>query len=78
MPAHKKKKGRLVIRLTETSSAQTAEAAEDEGRPMQTADNFASQPVHRVQEDAVLATEVASVQRQEDPIPGTEEVRSKD
>jgi hypothetical protein len=76
MPTHRKNKGRLIIRLRETSSAQTAEAAEDEGRPTQTADNFASQPVHRAQEDAVLATEVASVQRQEDPVLGTEEVRS--
>jgi hypothetical protein len=47
MPAHRKKKGRLIIRLRETSSTETAEAAEDEGRPTQTADNFASQPVHR-------------------------------
>jgi hypothetical protein len=78
MPAHGKKKGRLIIRLRETSSAQTAEAAEDKGRPTQTADNFAYQHVHRAQEDAVLATEVASVQRQEDPVPGTEEVRSTD
>jgi hypothetical protein len=78
MPAHRKKKGRLIIRLTETSSTQTTEAAEDEGRPTQTADNFASQPVHSAQENAVLATEVASVQRHEDPVPGTEEVRSTD
>jgi hypothetical protein len=78
MPAHRKKKGRLIIRLRETSFAQTAEAAEEEGRPTQTADNFASQPVHSAQEDAVLATEVASVQRQEDPVLGTEEVRSTD
>jgi hypothetical protein len=33
MPAHRKKKCRLIIRFTEASSAQTAEAAEDEGRP---------------------------------------------
>jgi hypothetical protein len=33
-PAKRKEKGRLIIRLTETSSAQTADAAEDEGRPM--------------------------------------------
>jgi hypothetical protein len=78
MPAHRKKKGRLIIRLRETSSAQTAEAADDEGRPTQTADNFANQPVQKAPEDAVLATEVASVQRQEDLVPGTEEVRSTD
>jgi hypothetical protein len=74
----KKRKGRLIIRLTETISAQTAETAEDERRPNQTADNCASQPVHSAQEDAVLATEVASVQRQDDLVPGTEEVRSTD
>jgi hypothetical protein len=73
MPAHRKKKGRFVIRLKETSSAHTAKATEDEGRPTQTTDNFASQPVHEAPEDAVLATEVASVQRQVDPVPGTEE-----
>jgi hypothetical protein len=78
MPAHRQQKGRLIIRLRETSSAHTAEAAEDEGRPTQTADNFASQPVQEAPEDAVLATEVASVQRQGDPVPGTEEVRSTD
>jgi hypothetical protein len=77
-PANRKEKGRLIIQLTETSSAQTAEAAEDKGRPHQTADNFGSQPVHNAKEDVVLATEVASVQRPEDPIPDTEEVRSTD
>jgi hypothetical protein len=78
MPAHRKKKGRSIIRLTETSSAQTVKATKDERRPNRTADNFGSQPVHNAQEEAVLATEVASVQRQEDPVLGTEEVRSTD
>jgi hypothetical protein len=77
-PTHRKKKGRFILRLRETSSVHTAEATEDEGRPTQTADNFASQPVQEAREDAVLATEVASVPRQEDPVPGTEEVRSTD
>jgi hypothetical protein len=71
-PANRKEKDRLIIRLNETSSAQTVEATEDEGRPNQTADNFGSQLVHNAKEDAVLATEVASVQRPEDPVPGTE------
>jgi hypothetical protein len=73
----RKEKG-LIIRLNETSSAQTTEAAEDEGRPNQMADNFGSQHVHNAEEDAILATDVASVQRLEDPVPGTEEVRSTD
>jgi hypothetical protein len=77
-PANRKEKGRLIIRLNETSSAQTAEAAEDEGRPNHTADNFGSLRVHNAEEDTILATNVASVQRPEDPIPGTEEVRSTD
>jgi hypothetical protein len=77
-PASRKEKGRLIIRLNETSSTQTAVAAEDEGRPNQTADNFGSQRVHNAEEDAILATNVASVQRLEDPVPGTEEVRSTD
>jgi hypothetical protein len=61
VPAHRKKKGRLIIQLRETSSAHTAEATEEEGRPTQTADNFESQLVPKAPEDAVLATEVASV-----------------
>jgi hypothetical protein len=77
-PAHRKAKGRFIIRLRETSSAHTADATEDEGRPAQTVDNFASQPVQEAPKDAVLAIDVASVQRQEDPVPGTEEVRSTD
>jgi hypothetical protein len=65
--------------LSESGSrVDTAETVEDEGRPTQTADNFETQPVHEAPEDAVLATEVASVQKQEDPVPGTEEVRSTD
>jgi hypothetical protein len=40
--AQRNEDGWLVIRLNETGSAQTAEAAEDEGRPNQTADNFGS------------------------------------
>jgi hypothetical protein len=69
-------KGRFIIRLRETSSAHTADATEDEGRPTQTVNNFANPPVQEAPEDAILATDVASVQRQEDPVSGAEEVRS--
>jgi hypothetical protein len=44
-PAHRRKKGRFIIRLQETSSAHTADATEDEGRPTQTVDYFANPPV---------------------------------
>jgi hypothetical protein len=57
----RKEDGQLVIWLNEASSAQTAEAAEDERRLNQTADNFGIQNVHSVEEGAVLATDVASV-----------------
>jgi hypothetical protein len=68
--------GRLVIRLTEAGSAQTADAAEDEGRPNQTADNFGARTIHSAEEGAVLATDVATVQIMATPIQGAEEVRS--
>jgi hypothetical protein len=59
--AQRDEDGWLVIRLNEAGSAQTADAAEDEGRPNQTADNFGSRTVHSAEEGAVLATDVASV-----------------
>jgi hypothetical protein len=76
--AQRNEDGRLVIRLNGAGSAQTVEAAEDEGRPNQTADNFGSRTVHSAEEGAVLATDVASVQRMATPVQGTDEVRSTD
>jgi hypothetical protein len=76
--AQRDEDGRLVIWLTEECSAQTADAAEDEGRPNQTTDNFGARTVHSAEEDAVLATDVASVQRMSTPVLGTDEVRSTD
>jgi hypothetical protein len=69
---------RLVIRLREVGSAQIADTAEDEGRSNQTADNFGIQIVHSAEEGTVLATDVASVQKMETPVQGTDEVRSID
>jgi hypothetical protein len=71
--AQRNEDGQLVIGLNEAGSAQTKDAAEDEGRPNQTADNFGSRTVHSAEEAALLATDVASVQRM-----GTDEVRSTD
>jgi hypothetical protein len=70
--------GRLVIWLKEAGPAQTAEAVGDEGRPDQTAEILESLIVHSAEDGGILATDVASVQEMEAPIPGTDEVRPTD
>jgi hypothetical protein len=53
--------GQLVIRLKKAGSAQPVDAVEEEGRPGGTAKVLEPEPVHSVEDGAVLATEVASV-----------------
>jgi hypothetical protein len=74
--AERDEDGRLVIRLTEAGSAQTVDAAEDEGGPNQTADNFGARTVHSAEEGTVLATDMASVQIMATSVQGAEEVWS--
>jgi hypothetical protein len=66
--------GRLVIQLKRTSSARPAEATEDNGRPGSTAEILTA-AVHSAEGGAVLATEVAHVQEEAEPVPCTDEVQ---
>jgi hypothetical protein len=61
--------------LKKASSAQPADAAEDEGTPVGTTEVLESATIHSVEDGAVLATEVASVQPAGEPVLGTDEVR---
>jgi hypothetical protein len=55
--------GQFVIRLKTLGSTQTAKAVEEEGRPGSTT-KILRTTVHSAEEDAVLATEVVSVQKE--------------
>jgi septal ring-binding cell division protein DamX len=76
--AQQESDGRLVIRLKKAGSAKPADAAEDEGRPGGTAENFYPETINSAADDIVLATDLASVQLPGGPVLVTEEVRPTD
>jgi hypothetical protein len=68
----------LVIRLKTGGPARPADAADVNERPGGTANVLETATVHCAEDDAVLATVVASVQEPVDPVLGTDEVQLTD
>jgi hypothetical protein len=73
LPKEKRNKKRKT-----SGSARPADAAEDNGRPGGMANMAETTTVHSAEDDAVLATTVASIQEPTEPLPGTDEVHQTD
>jgi hypothetical protein len=75
--AQRETDGQLVIRLKTAGSTRPADATKDNERPGGTAE-MSTATVHSAEEGAILATGVANVQEQLEPVPATDEVQPTD